>query len=94
MERYVSRYAESVKPKSKKAILESVKIKISKIKESLKKFKEDEAKELEKVVSEIEDVVISAIDAVGIENPAVDTLVTAGQEIATQSDIVEEPVIV
>lgn len=84
-EKYVSKYAEA--KKSKKQILEDAKVRLAKVKESLKKFKEDEAKELEKAVDEIEAVITDVIDSVGVESPAVDTLVQAGQEVCAQADV-------
>jgi hypothetical protein len=95
IEKYVSRYAENKEiKKDKKAILEGTRNRLNAIKITLKKFKEDEAKELNAVVSDLEAVVVDAIDALGIESPAVDTLITAGQEVSVQADVVDEPVIV
>ena len=86
---YKSKYSEEIKKPSKKEILESAKTRLGKVKESLKKFKEDEAKELEKAVDEIESVITDVIDSVGVESPAVDTLVQAGQEVAVQAEVAD-----
>jgi hypothetical protein len=93
VDRYISKYAESVK-KDKKAILEGSKNRLQAVRLKLKNFKEDEAKELEKVVDEISAVATDIIDNLGIENPAVQTVVNAGQEVAQQANVIEEPVIV
>lgn len=89
VERYVSRYNESVKKLDKKAILEGSKNRLQAVRETLKKFKEDEAKELEKAVDEIENVINDVITNIGVESPAVDTLVDAGKEVAMAADIAD-----
>jgi len=90
VEKYVSRYAEQKEvKKDKKAILEGVKNRLQAVKLNLKKFKEDEAKELEKAVDEIEGVITDVISNIGVESPAVDTLVDAGKEVAMAAEIAD-----
>jgi hypothetical protein len=90
VEKYVSRYAEQKEvKKDKKAILEGVKNRLQAVKLNLKKFKEDEVKELEKAVDEIEGVITDVISNIGVESPAVDTLVDAGKEVAMAAEIAD-----
>jgi hypothetical protein len=90
VEKYVSRYAEnSGVKKDRKAILEGTKNRLNAIKITLKKFKEDEAKELSKAVDEIESVINDVITNIGVESPAVDTLVDAGKEVQIAADMAD-----